>query len=76
MSKYKKTAPLFLYFEGHMHLYPCVYLYFYATIVMKQYLITFYTHLLQNIRLFSTSIFHIQLSSVVHSATLIKPLTI
>ena len=36
----KKKATLFLYFEGHMHLYRCVYLYFYATIVMKQYLIT------------------------------------
>ena len=35
-----------LYFEGNMHLYPYVYLYLYATIVMKQYLITFYAHLL------------------------------
>ena len=34
----------FLYFEGKMHLYLCVNLYFYATIVMKQYLITFYAH--------------------------------
>ena len=50
-QKIKKT-PLFLYFEGQMHLYPCVYLYFYATIVMKQYLISFYAHVFQNIRLF------------------------
>ena len=48
----KKTVPLFLYFEGQMHLSPCVYLYFYATILMKQYLISIYGHLLQNIRLF------------------------
>ena len=31
----KKAAPLFLYFGGHLHLYPCVYLYFYATIVVS-----------------------------------------
>ena len=52
MSKYIKTAPLFLYFEGQMHLYPHVYLYFYATIMMKQSLKSFYAHLLQNIQLF------------------------
>ena len=46
------TAPLFLYFEGQMHLYSCVYLYFNATILMKQYLIPFYADLLQNIPLF------------------------
>ena len=38
-SKYKKTAPLYLYFEEQMHLYPFVYLYFYATVFLKQYLI-------------------------------------
>ena len=32
MSTYKKTAPLFLYFQGQMHLFPCVYLYFHETI--------------------------------------------
>ena len=47
-----KRLPHSLYFEGQMHLYPCVYLYFHATIVMKQYLITFYPHLSQNIQLF------------------------
>ena len=55
LSKYKKTAALvlyFAYFEGQMHLYPCVYLYYYATILFKQYLIPFYAHLLQNIQLF------------------------
>ena len=31
---YKKTASLFLYFEEQMHLYPCVYLYFYATVIL------------------------------------------
>ena len=69
-QKNKKTAPLFLYFEGHMHLYLCIYLYFYAIILMKQYfkLITFYAHLLQNVRLFTYN-----LSSVVHSATLKSP---
>ena len=56
-----------------MHLYPCVYLYFYATILMKQYLISLYAHLLQNIRFF-ISIFHIPfiLNAIVHSATLIN----
>ena len=40
LSKYKKkTAPLFLYFEGQLHLYPCDYIYFRVTILMKQYLI-------------------------------------
>ena len=52
MSKYKKTAPLFLYFEDQMHLYSCVYLYFRAAILMKQYLISFDGHMLQNIQLF------------------------
>ena len=30
--KKKKTVPLFLYFEGQVHLYLSVYLYFYATV--------------------------------------------
>ena len=59
-SKYKKMVTLFVYIESQMHLYPCVSLYCNATFVMKQYLIAFYAHLLQNIRLFSISIFHIQ----------------
>ena len=59
MSKYK------------MHLYHCVYLYFHATILMKQYSISFYAHLLQNILLFWISVFSTyHLSSIVHSATL------
>ena len=34
-----KRQPHSLYFEGQMHFYPCVYWYFYATILLKQYLI-------------------------------------
>ena len=45
--------------ECQMHLYPCVYLYFYATIFMTQYLISIYSYLLQNKRFFLISIFHI-----------------
>ena len=60
LPKYKKTVSLFLYFEGQMHLYLSVYLYFYAIILLKQYLITFYAHLLQNILLLTISIFHLQ----------------
>ena len=30
------TAPLFLYFEDQMQLHPCVYLYIYATVLLKQ----------------------------------------
>ena len=52
LSKYKKSGAVFLHFEGQMHLYPCVYLYFYAIIVMKQYLITYSAYVLQIIRLF------------------------
>ena len=55
LSKYKKTVPFYPK-EGQMHLYSCDYLYFYATIVMKQYL-TFYAHLLQIVQLFSISIY-------------------
>ena len=72
LSKYKKTAPLFLHFEEQMHLYLCVYLYFYATVFLKQYLITFYAHLLQNIWLFQISIFHIPFIlklCIMHNAT-------
>ena len=36
----KKTVPLFLHFEGQMHLYLYVYLYFYATVLL------IYAHLL------------------------------
>ena len=53
-----------------MHLNPCVYLYFYATVVMKSYLITFYAHLLENIRFYQFQFFTYNLTSVVHSATL------
>ena len=35
MSKCKKTAPLFLYFEGQMHLYLSVSLYFYAFLFVE-----------------------------------------
>ena len=42
-----------------MYFYPCIYWYSYATIVMKQYLISFYANLLQNIRLFLIFFFHI-----------------
>ena len=35
MSKRKKTAPLFLFLEGHMHLYPSVH--FHAKDLLKQY---------------------------------------
>ena len=47
-----KTAALFLYFKGQMHLYLSVSLYYYATVLLKQYLISIFAHLLQNIRLF------------------------
>ena len=70
MSKYKKTVPLltlFIFWRSYAPLSLCLFI-FYATIVMKRYLITFYAHLLQNIRLFS--IFTYKLSSVVHCATL------
>ena len=53
----KKTAQLFLYFEGQMHLYVSFYLYFYATILLKHYLILIYVHMLQNIQLFYISTF-------------------
>ena len=33
LSKYKKTDPLFSYFEGQMYLYLSVYLYFYVTVL-------------------------------------------
>ena len=52
LSKYKKTAPYI--WRSPLS---CLFI-FYTTIVMKQYLVTFYAHLLQNIQLFS--IYHIQ----------------
>ena len=36
MLKYKKDCPLFLYTEGKIHLYPSVYLYFYATALLDK----------------------------------------
>ena len=44
MLKYKNTAPLFLYFEGQMHLYRCVNTYFLCYNCDET--------ILQNIRLF------------------------
>ena len=37
LSVKKKTAPLFLHFEGQMHLYVSFNLYFYAIDLLKQY---------------------------------------
>ena len=53
-----------------MHLYPCVYLYFYTTVVMKQYLISFYAHLLQIYGYFEFLFLTYHLTSLVHSASL------
>ena len=36
MSKYKKTAPLFLFPEGQMLQNQTVYFHFYATVLLKQ----------------------------------------
>ena len=52
LSKYKKTDPLFLHFEGNMHLCVSFYLQLYAIILLKQYLISIYAHVLQNVQLF------------------------
>ena len=52
LSKYEKAAPHFLYSGGNMHLYLSVDLYLYAKVLLKHYLISFYAHLLHNIRLF------------------------
>ena len=46
----KKTAPLFLSFEGQMHRYPSVYSCLYATVLLKQFLLSVYAQFLQNIR--------------------------
>ena len=63
-----KRLPHFFYILKVIYTFILVYLYFYATILIKQYLIPFYTHLLQIIRLFWIFIYH--LSSLVHNATL------
>ena len=38
MSKYKKTAPVFLFPEGQMHQNQSVYFHFYTTVLLEQYL--------------------------------------
>ena len=68
MLKYKRTVPLILYFEGQMNLCPSDYLYFYATVLLKQYLRSIYAHLLLIICFISTLYIHFSLVS--HNATI------
>ena len=47
LSKYKNTAPLFLHFEGQMHIYPSLCLYLYACFVEIKFNINLCTLLIK-----------------------------